>query len=115
MVSKRLLVSILQALSIEDPLGPPRRWDGAGDGRVLWSPKRSPPPSRQAWLWPYQGPGFALGSKVFEALLLRWACKHCFSFKIGPCLAFPVEAPSWQGAQCPGFLLFLVLHLDWPS
>lgn len=114
LVSKRLLESILQGLSIEEPLGPLSRWDGVGDGHVLWSLKCSPPPSRHAWLWPCQGLGFALDSKVCEALLLRWACKR-FSFKISPCLAFPVEAPSWQGAQCPGFLLFLVLHHDWPS
>lgn len=67
-----------------------------GAGSALRSPKRSPPPSRQAWLWPWRGP---------EALSLRWACKG-FSFKISPCLALPVGAPSWQGPSVLGSCSF---------
>lgn len=60
---------------------------------------------------------FPLGSKVLRSFIVETGLQTLFSYKTGLFLAFPVEAPSWQGARGPGFLifLFLVLHWDGPS
>lgn len=95
------------------PLGSLHRGPPGAAQQVGWSGSQKCPVVTEALPSSLQT-GVAVALSGSRSFVVEMGLQRIF-FQNQPLSGRPCRSSLVAGAQCPGFLLFLVLHRDWPS